>query len=86
MCRVIFNFLRIYFGEMRRKLWLKAPAKEGALGQMSKNFQFYFIHIFLRNQIKKIGWVSTFGTTKCRTADISEFRNFKYKNNESRVI
>ena len=32
---------------MRRKLWPKAPAKEGALGQMSKNFQIYFIHINL---------------------------------------
>ena len=30
---------------MRRKLWRKAPAKDGALGQMSKNFQVYFIHI-----------------------------------------
>ena len=30
---------------MRRKLWPKVPAKEGALGQMSKNFQVYFIHI-----------------------------------------
>ena len=30
---------------MRRKLWPKAPAKEDALGQMSKNFQVYFIHI-----------------------------------------
>ena len=40
---------------MRRKLWSKAPVKEGALGQMSKNFQVYFIHInFLRNQTKKI--------------------------------
>ena len=32
---------------MRRKLRPKAPAKEGALGQMSKNFQAYFIHINL---------------------------------------
>ena len=30
---------------MRRKLWPKATAKKGALGQMSKNFQIYFIHI-----------------------------------------
>ena len=29
---------------------------------------------------------SKFGTTKCRTADISEFLNFEYKNNESRII
>ena len=30
-----------------------APDKEGALGQMSKNFQIYFILInYLRNQIK----------------------------------
>ena len=27
---------------------------------------------------KEIGWESKFGTTKCRTADISEFRNFEY--------
>ena len=26
------------------------------------------------------GWGSTFGTTKCRTADISEFRNFEISN------
>ena len=40
---------------MLRKLWPKAPAKEGALGQMSKNFQVYFIHInFFKKQIKKI--------------------------------
>ena len=29
---------------MRRKLWPKAPTKEGALGQMSKKSQVYFIH------------------------------------------
>ena len=40
---------------MRRKLWPKAPAKEGALDQMSKNFQVYFIYInILRNQRTKI--------------------------------
>ena len=40
---------------MRRKLWPKALAKEGALGQMSKIFQVYLIRIFfLRNQTKKI--------------------------------
>ena len=40
---------------MRRKLWPEAAAKEGALSQMSKNFQVYFIpQIFLRNQMKKI--------------------------------
>ena len=40
---------------MHRKLWPRAPAKEGALGQKSRNFQIYFIHInFLRNQTKKI--------------------------------
>ena len=39
---------------MRRKLWPKAPAKEGALGQMSKNFQVYFIHIiFFKKPHKK---------------------------------
>ena len=30
---------------MGRKLWPKALAKEDTLGQMSKNFQVYFIHI-----------------------------------------
>ena len=35
---------------MRRKLWPKAPAKEGALGRMSKNFQVYFKYI---NLLKK---------------------------------
>ena len=35
---------------MRRKLWPKAPANEGALGQMSKKFPVYFIHI---NYFKK---------------------------------
>ena len=40
---------------MREKLWSKAPVKEGALGQMSKNFQVYFIHInFFKEPIKKI--------------------------------
>ena len=40
---------------MRRKLWPKAPAKEGTLGQMSKNFQVYFIHInFFKKRTKKI--------------------------------
>ena len=39
---------------MRRKLWPKPPAKEGALDQMLKNFQVYFKHInFSRNQTKK---------------------------------
>ena len=40
---------------MRRKLWLKAPAKERALGQMSKNFQVHFIDIlFFKKPNKKI--------------------------------
>ena len=39
---------------MRRKLWLKASAKEGALGPISKSFQVYFIHInFLKKKTKK---------------------------------
>ena len=33
-----------------------------------------------------LGWGSKFGTTKCRTADISKIRNIEYWNNESRVI
>ena len=36
---IIFHFFRFYYAEMRRKLWPKAPAKEDALGQMSKKFQ-----------------------------------------------
>ena len=40
---------------MRRKMWPKAPAKEGALGQTLKTFQVYFIPInFFLNQTKKI--------------------------------
>ena len=40
---------------MRRKLWPKAPAKEGTLSQMSKNFQVYVIHInFFKKPNKKI--------------------------------
>ena len=40
---------------MRRKLWPKAPAREGLLGQMSKNFQVYFIHInFFKKPNRKI--------------------------------
>ena len=38
---------------MRRKLWPKAPAKEGALGQMSKKFQVYFININFFNKPNK---------------------------------
>ena len=45
MTRIIFHFFYFYHAEMRRKLWPKAPAKEGALCQMSKNFKVYFIHI-----------------------------------------
>ena len=40
---------------MRRKLWPKAAAKGGTLGQMLKNFQVYFILIFfLKKPNKKI--------------------------------
>ena len=38
---------------MRRKLRPKAPAKEGALGQMLENFQVYFIHINLFKKSNK---------------------------------
>ena len=48
-----FSFLLFYEAEMHRKLRPKALAKEVALGQMSKSFQVYFIHInFLKNQTK----------------------------------
>ena len=40
---------------MRKKLWAKALDKEGTLGQMSENFQVYFIHInFFKKPNKKI--------------------------------
>ena len=40
---------------MRTKLWPKAPAKEGALGQISKNLPVYFVHInFFKKPNKKI--------------------------------
>ena len=38
---------------MRRKLWPKAPTKEGALGEISKKFQVYFIHIIFFNKTDK---------------------------------
>ena len=39
---------------MRRKFWPKAPAEEGALGLMTKNFQVYFIPInFFKKPNKK---------------------------------
>ena len=51
----IFHFFRFYYAEMRRKLWPKAPTKEGALGQISTKFQVYFIHIhFFKKPNKKI--------------------------------
>ena len=53
MCRIIFHFTRFYYVEMRRKLWPKAPAKESALGQMSKNFQVHFVHINVFNKPNK---------------------------------
>ena len=37
---------------MRRKLWPNASANEGALGQMSKNFQVYFIQINFYQETK----------------------------------
>ena len=43
-----------YYAEMRRKLWPKAPSLAGALGQMSKNFQVYCMHInFFKKPNKK---------------------------------
>ena len=43
---------------MRRKFWPKAPAKEGALGLMSKNCHLYFkhIHFFKKPNKKKLQW------------------------------
>ena len=54
LCQIIFNFFRFYYAEIRSKLWPKAPVKEGALGQMLKNFQVYFIHINFFKKPKKI--------------------------------
>ena len=51
----MFHFSRFYNAEMHRKLWPKAPAREGALGQMSRNFYVYFIHMnFFKKPNKKI--------------------------------
>ena len=56
MCRIIFHLFRFYYAKMRRKLWRMAPAKEGAMGQMSKNFQVYFrnINFFKKPNKKKL--------------------------------
>ena len=54
MYRIIFHFFRFYYAEMHKKL-PKGPAKEGALGQILKNFQVYFVHInFFEKPNKKI--------------------------------
>ena len=46
MFRIIFHFFCFYYAEMRRKL---------GLGQMSKTFEVYFIHInFFKTRNKKI--------------------------------
>ena len=45
MCQIIFHLFRFYYAKMRIKSWPKSPAKEGALGQMSKSFQVYLIEI-----------------------------------------
>ena len=42
----------------------------------------YFIQFWIPHK----GRAPTFGTTKCRTVDISEFQNFKYENNEIRIV
>ena len=39
-------FFRFYYAEMRGKLWPKAPAKKGVLGEMSKKFQVYTYKFF----------------------------------------
>ena len=55
MCRIIFNFFHFYYAEIHKKLWPKAPSLSGALGQMSKNVQVYFIHKhFFKEPNKKI--------------------------------
>ena len=41
----MFHFFRFYYAEIRRELRPKVPAKEGAMDQMSKNSQLYFIRI-----------------------------------------
>ena len=63
MCRIIFRF---YYAEMRRKFWPKAPAKEGALGQMSRNFQVYFIHINFFKKPKTAKWPKAADSSKLR--------------------
>ena len=50
-----FPFRPFFHCWMRKKLWPKAPAKEGALGQVSNNFQVHFIHInFFEKRNKKM--------------------------------
>ena len=41
MCRIIFYFFGFYYAETRRKLWPKAPAKEGALGHPHIHINFF---------------------------------------------
>ena len=41
-----------------------------------------YICLYVFIQVCMYGWTSTFGKTKCRTTDISEFRNFEYERNE----
>ena len=54
--KTIFHFFGSDYAEMRIRLWLKELAKEGALGQISKNFQVDFIHtnIFKKPNQKKL--------------------------------
>ena len=58
MCQIIFHLFRFYHAEIHRKLWPKAPAKEGALSQTTNNFQVYFIHInsFKTPNKKNLQW------------------------------
>ena len=49
-------------------------------------FLFFNLRIKITEMTPELGWGSKFGTTKCRTANISKIRNFEYWNNERSVI
>ena len=50
----MFYFFLVYDAEMHRKLWPEAPAKEGALGQMSKKFlSLLYMYTFFEKPNKK---------------------------------
>ena len=51
-----------------------------------RKFSSEFYSDFRKTADASIYRVETFGMTKSRTADIPDFQNFEYENNESRII